>query len=286
MIIRLEDAIAFGYPGGEQQVRLTASQIADVLSADHIGIFARIKNSEDLIRTVLLSDAVDNINPLADVSVILPYLPYGRADRRFVEGDCFGLEIFGRILETTGVWEILTLDAHSHKELSSRLTDVNPEVFIGKSAVNFSFRAASDKINILYPDKGAAERYSLPVDFGCNIKSVAANYLYAEKQRDPATGKLLGFKVPDLAGLPTLIVDDICDGGGTFLGISEEVYYNTAGKPPFMGLYTTHGIYSKGTEILLKHFDVLYTTNSFAERLDTDRIVVYDCLPTLFKELV
>jgi ribose-phosphate pyrophosphokinase len=279
-MIRLEDIEAFGYPGGEQQVRLNEQQIDAVKSADNVGLLARIRSSNDLIRLALAVDAISGVNPEGDVTAILPYLPYGRADRRFKNGDCFGLELFGQLLDAAGVFQIVTLDAHSKRSeyiLCPSLIEVLPETFIRKAAVDFAFRNTATHINILYPDKGAQERYALPSDFGCNVASVRATYLHAEKQRDPISGKLLGFDVPDLEGRPTLIVDDICDGGGTFLGIAEKVPGAT------LGLHVTHGIFSKGYDDLLAKFQAIYTTNSFAEIVDTDRITVYDCIPTLLK---
>ena len=59
-----------------------------------------------------------------------------------------------------------------------------------------------------------------------------------------------------------VITDDICDGGGTFHGVAaalREVY----GNDFKLHLWTSHGIYSKGVEELLKTFDTLGCTNSF-----------------------
>jgi ribose-phosphate pyrophosphokinase len=56
-----------------------------------------------------------------------------------------------------------------------------------------------------------------------------------------------------------VIVDDICDGGGTFVGLAE-----TIGRPASsMRLWTTHGIYSRGLGALLDAFGMVGSTNSF-----------------------
>jgi ribose-phosphate pyrophosphokinase len=78
------------------------------------------------------------------------------------------------------------------------------------------------------------------------------------------TGKLSGFKVfaDDLKGKTCVIVDDICDGGGTFLGLAKELKDKSCGK---LILIVTHGIFSKGLEKLTEVFDEVFSTNSFSD---------------------
>jgi ribose-phosphate pyrophosphokinase len=74
------------------------------------------------------------------------------------------------------------------------------------------------------------------------------------------------------------VIDDLCDGGGTFIGIAQEL--RKAGITQPLYLYVSHGIFSKGLEVLFQHFDQIFTTNSFDQamylaRLD-NRLKVYD----------
>ena len=61
-----------------------------------------------------------------------------------------------------------------------------------------------------------------------------------------------------------IIIDDICDGGATFINIAKELR-----KPGYMYkdnkiyLIVTHGIFSKGTTKLSQYFDGIYCTNSY-----------------------
>ena len=52
-----------------------------------------------------------------------------------------------------------------------------------------------------------------------------------------------------------LIVDDICDGGRTFLEAAKILKEETTGK---LFLYVTHGIFSKGIDELLEHYEHIY----------------------------
>lgn len=109
--------------------------------------------------------------------------------------------------------------------------------------------------DIYFPDKGAKERYTTRGQLDqCNV-------LFGEKVRDPNTGKLSGFqfKSGEKKSDSIIIFDDLCDGGGTFLG-HLEVLKQMGYK--YIGLYTTHGVYSKGMAVL-DPFDAVYSTNSY-----------------------
>ena len=83
------------------------------------------------------------------------------------------------------------------------------------------------------------------------------------KSRDVKTGKLSRFKVyeEDLEGKTCLVVDDICDGGGTFLGLAKELKKKNAGD---LILVVSHGIFSRGFEELLSLYTEIFTTDSFS----------------------
>ena len=66
-----------------------------------------------------------------------------------------------------------------------------------------------------------------------------------------------------------VIVDDICDGGATFINIAKEVknQYKNVDKHCQGKIYliVTHGIFSKGFKELSKYFDGVYCTNSYQD---------------------
>ncbi len=71
------------------------------------------------------------------------------------------------------------------------------------------------------------------------------------KKRNQLTGVIESIIIPDVdfKGKRILIVDDICDGGATFVEIARQL---TAAEAAFIGLRVTHGIFSKGVDILYK----------------------------------
>jgi len=268
-----EDGIyeQFLYPAGEMQVRLTPKGIEEVEKAEEIQIVARIKNASDIVELRLIVDAIESINSCPSIIVILPYLPYSRADRRFVNGDCFGLKIFGDLINIFN--RVVTLDVHSLGKAQINIynfLNVDPYILILEAITHFAYINGAYTLNVLYPDKGAMERYGLPKMLDDNIQ---LNIFNCNKNRDPKNGKLLGFSVPALPEYPTIIVDDICDGGGTFLGIANEIPKNIP-----LALYVSHGIFSKGFTDLLKHFKMIYTTDSITQIDTPKQIHIQPCL--------
>lgn len=259
----------FNYPAGEKQIRLLDSELEAVAKTKDIRITARITNGE-IMDLALLRDAIQGVNAgNGHVHLILPYLPYSRADRRFKLGDCNGLKAFGNVLSDLHFSTVVTLDVHSsaaHSHIPN-LLNVSPQLFIDH--ITYMVEINADP-TILLPDKGAS-RYKLKYK----------NILHCDKKRNPVTGNLEGFTVPLIHNFKrdsVLIIDDICDGGGTFLGIAKEL-------PPHLNLqlYVSHGIFSKGTEQLEKAFKNVFTTDS--TWFPKGNAHVFKCEPLLNKAL-
>lgn len=56
------------------------------------------------------------------------------------------------------------------------------------------------------------------------------------------------------------VVDDLVDGGFTFLSLAEMLK-RTQPNITSLNLYVTHGLFSKGTEELKKFYDRIYVHN-------------------------
>ncbi len=268
----------FKYPAGELQVRLKPIIREEIARAESVAVMARIKTAEDIIETCLLVSAVRGVgNP--SLFLVLPYLPYARADRRFVDGDCFGLEAFASILNGMNV-QIVTLDAHSRQShnLIHDLIDLSPKPLIEKTIGRILTKSGASRLTLLFPDDGARKRYSeMFAEFDLDI-------LHCTKVRDKVTGKLSHFSVPAKEKFKTtdvLLIDDICDGGGTFIGIANGLKEHELN----LSLYVSHGIFSKGLENLSSCFKTVYTTDSFEHGFEHPQLIVY-LISQLFDESI
>ena len=118
---------------------------------------------------------------------------------------------------------------------------------------------------LVSPDAGANKKiYKLVEQIGYK-----GDILTCSKQRSlDLDGKITKTVVPRFElEKDAIIIDDICDGGATFIKIAEVIKENQKGvkNPGKIYLIVTHGIFSKGFEELSKYFNEIYCTNSYRE---------------------
>lgn len=263
----------FSYPAGEIQTRLTAAGVQAVQEATVITVQLSIRNAEDIIRLWQFKDAVDGVlegkrtrnQKLPRIELDLPYLPYSRADRRFVKGDCDGLAVFSRMLNMMHWDRIETFDVHSEVSTKKLPELVNISALETIKGVLMREGHEGGAVTALFPDKGAMDRYEVPDQIGNNFAIVNVHQVWATKVRNPETGELSGFNVEtagflkDRPNEPVVIIDDICDGGRTFLGIADAL--DAVGVKNERILYVSHGIFSAGLDQLMSKYSRIYTKN-------------------------
>jgi ribose-phosphate pyrophosphokinase len=240
------------YPAGEIQVRLTSKGILSCSGKDEYVIAAN--PIPDLIELAQLKSALDGVQDWYHRVLELMYLPYARADRRFVPGDSHGLQVFGELINALKFDAVYTFDVHSAAAplRIDNLIDLSPIYHYDQITPIIKELGGPEGLCLIAPDKGAQLRYDLE-RFG--------PVLVGEKLRDQKTGKLSGFKIsPGVQRFEKgLIVDDICDGGGTFVGLAKEIH--RLNPEIELSLYVSHGIFSKGTRALFSEFKTVFISD-------------------------
>lgn len=86
------------------------------------------------------------------------------------------------------------------------------------------------------------------------------------------TKTIFPFETHKYNGEDFIIIDDICDGGQTFINIARRIKdcfairsANQNIKPGKIYLIVTHGIFSKDFGELSQYFDGIYCTNSYQD---------------------
>lgn len=171
----------------------------------------------------------------------VPYFPFARQDRRTNEWSGFELPV---ALDLVSDIDLVIADPHS--DVAGLLPHVQQKVFVKQLEAVGAF--AKDPM-VVIPDKGATNKAMSWIG--------SSGWIQGEKHRDVATGRLSGFsvQVDDLKGSPCIIVDDICDGGGTFIGLAELLEEKGAGE---LTLAVTHGLFTKGIDKLSEYFHKIY----------------------------
>jgi ribose-phosphate pyrophosphokinase len=264
------------FSGGEEHVNVILPSPAIVSSS--VEILARIDSSSELMRLLLVTDALKRLG-IKTIELVLPYIPYARQDRVCNLGDSFSLKIFANLINSQGYSRVHVTDAHSTvaTALLDNVVERAQSTFAFPLASRLRILGLANYSYIVAPDAGASKK---AVDFarGYNLSS-KIDVLQALKVRDPATGNITKTELlsDNLDGADCLIVDDICDGGRTFTELAKVLKDRGAGS---IGLFVTHGIFSRGLDPLFEGgIDAIYTTDSFHQP-DSRVQIIHNFFPT------
>lgn len=234
----------WSFPGGERGVRVEWEFNFHSYTVD-----VDFRSSDDLIDMLMTVDAIRGKFPASQIRAKIPYFPYARQDRRAVIGEAHSMRVIAAMVNSCNFTEVEVWDPHS--DVVEALIDR----IVIKTQAELAMRdgVIPNGALLIAPDAGAAKKiYKLASILGSDV-------VVLEKSRDPKTGRLEAgeISVENLKKISesfeVWMVDDICDGGGTFIAAIEKIKssLNKEGFDiPPITLYTTHGIYSKGAKPL------------------------------------
>lgn len=257
------------FSGGEEHVNLTS------FISEETYIYARLDSSAEIMRLFMVTDAIRRIGNKV-INLCIPYIPYARQDRVCQTGDAFSLKVFANLINFQNYKNVYVSDAHS--TVATALIENVTEFQQSDYAWGLTHVVTADKLSkydfVISPDAGASKK---SIEFSKRLNELGwnTNVVQALKVRDVATGNIVSTQVlfDDFVGASCLIVDDICDGGKTFTELASALKEKGAGE---IGLYVTHGIFSRGTQVLLDYgIDKIFTTDSFDQE-GKDSIVIHN----------
>lgn len=251
----------FVFKGGEPHIKI----LSDLSVVTHVTITTRINSFEAMGFLLLATDALRRMG-IKHIDLLLPYMPAARQDRVMVLGESLSVKVYADVINAMAFDKVTVFDPHS--EVTPAVLN-NCKVVTNHTFVKQVIEDINTELTLISPDGGALKKIYKVSAFLGGIPVVEGS-----KQRNVTNGKLEGFKVytDDLKGRDCLIVDDICDGGGTFMGLASALKEKNAGN---LYLAVSHGIFSKGYDALLQHFTKIYTTNSFKD-IEHDEVVQMD----------
>lgn len=234
------------FPAGEIGVQ--------VENTDTNNIFCNFKSSDDILRVLFEADAMKRYRNNPQITLTITYFPYARQDRVMQLGESHSLKVIADLINSVGFAQVTTADPHSDvvEALVNNLKII-PQYecvveTLGEDTID-------DYDYLIAPDAGAlkkiyklAQLYQKPV-------------ICAQKTRSVTDGKITGTFISkedynNLFCKKALIVDDLCDGGFTFTSLRDILPVTT-----MVDLYITHGIFSKGKQVLTEKFNQVFCYN-------------------------
>ncbi len=247
----IEPVPYFKFPAGEVHIRdFDVSDITQVIlnwRGDHT----------DLATLASLASLPGSRSNL-QTNLLVPYLPASRADR-MIGNESLGKIVYSDLI--SAAWDgilgtyysspIDTWDLHSITSTDAPITNI-PRMQQYLTTYPFS-----DNSVLLAPDAGAELRVA------AISKSTGIPYVCATKNRDYSTGQLLSNSIPAVLGDydHIFVIDDICDGGGTFLLLADSIRKQNISSN--LHLFVTHGIFSKGKSQLESTYSTVFALNDW-----------------------
>jgi len=280
------------FPDGQQQVKIINFKenyhhyrgYNEYTEAFHpIKIKSRLNNFKDLELIICATKSLRNLG-VREIHLYTPYFLGSRSDRKFEEGSNNYLkDVICSIINSLNFESVTVLDPHSDvlEACLNNFKKINKSIelldllYLDKLGSDKTKGGSFDKVHdlsriiLVSPDAGANKKiFKVAEQIGYTGEIITCS-----KSRDE-NGKLSRVEVPynfkqynnNTKRCPDLIIiDDICDGGATFINIAKKIreQMNPIYKVNIY-LIVTHGIFSKGFSELSKYFDGIYCTNSYS----------------------
>lgn len=253
------------FPAGETGVKLLDIDI----NRSWFDIHLYFESNDDIINLMFLYDAIKESHPHAtSFNLYIKYLPYARQDRYCSPGESFSLRVFANILNSMDFYKIHVDDLHS--EVMKGLVPA------GKLVINEQFKLQENCVADIIRNYHSMKTAIIAPDAGAVKKAAKAaihhkvDLVEFTKQRDPKDGTIKKINCSidknELLQYDSLIVvDDICDNGGTFIALGNVIRneYNFKGS---LHLVVTHGIFGKGLSELYEYYNSIDWINAIGNK--------------------
>ena len=268
------------FPDGQQTIDLTEVRTAQLLDRT-VQITSRLNSFQDIELIICANQLVRTLGAQS-VSLYVPYFLGARSDRQFhIGGINYLKQVICPIINNQNFSSVTVLDPHSDVLEACLNNFVKKNNYDLVRFASQSIGGEADQIALISPDAGALKKiYDVAKKF--NITNVTT----ASKVRDVISGNIVRTELPkmDLDGIEHIIIlDDIVDGGRTFIELAKEIRKQTD-KPIY--LIVTHGIFSAGFNKLSDELDGIFCTNSVSDvNFETVRFQSKQADPNFVKQL-
>ena len=259
------------FSDGEKHIKF----ITEINRKDSVKVICRITSMDELFILMQVGDILNRME--VEWALVITYLMGMRMDRVMSFNEAFSLKIVAKTINDMHPDAVFVVEPHSDRTLKL----INNSTPLMNHFAEAAMTDPEHNYMIVFPDAGAKLRYGEALENKVPMMT-------CHKKRDPATGKLSGFGIDNpevLNEYPEcnafFVIDDLCDGGGTFCGIADQLKELC---PDFhRTLAITHAVAARGIYKVMDYYNDLFITNSYADwgndqfvASNSDRIFVLD----------
>lgn len=253
------------FPDGEPHIKF----LDDIDRKDTYNVVCRITNPNELFIVMQVGHILKRQGVV--FNLIILYLMSMRMDRVINFNEAFTLEIVANMINSFEAEHVYVFEAHSDRTFKL-IKNSEPYNGLSFSPDYNKMREdcyESENAVICFPDHGAYERYSK--DF-----YPTSAYICMNKVRDlDNKGVIKSMEISKMQ-LPFMheedvkqitIIDDLCDGGGTFCW-AASILREKFGNDVKLNIFIKHMVNPVGLKKLINSFDNVYITDSYKDWCD------------------
>ena len=263
------------YPDGQTDIEL-----GEINLKWPVRVICRVRNAEELFLLRMVSSVLKDMHAMLKYVDIM-YLMAARTDRKFSWNRPCTLDMVVEDLKSLGAEYVQVYEPHNFDAIfhlcskydmvideTSHFDDVKcgsyPDLFteLKEYTIGTENNITPEYTILVAPDEGAAHRMKE------NSRYMGFRIITCKKVRDPETGRIKSVDIKEnISGIDfldkiLLVVDDLSDGGGTFLAIAPKLREL---NPEKLGLCIYHNIQEDGLKKLARTYDFVATTDSYKD---------------------
>lgn len=157
------------------------------------------------------------------VTAVIPYFGYARSDKKDRPRVPIAAKLIANLINSAGADRVLTVDLHA-SQIQGFFDVPVDHLFAAPIFVNYFQSNPIENLVVVAPDTGGAERAR------AYAKRLDAGLVLVDKRREKANVAEVMNVVGEVDGRNCLIVDDLCDTGGTICKVAKALHKNGANE--------------------------------------------------------
>jgi len=188
------------------------------------------------------------------VTAVIPYFGYARSDKKDRPRVPIAAKLVANLITKAEAERVLTIDLHA-SQIQGFFDIPVDHLYAAPVVVDYFRSNPIENLIVVAPDTGGAERAR------AYAKRLDAGLALCDKRRERANEADVMNIVGDVEGKNCLIIDDMCDTGGTICKVAEALH--NAGANEISACFT-HGVFSGSAvaNIRSSHLKKVIVTNT------------------------
>ena len=190
--------------------------------------------NDNLMQLLIMMDALRRASARR-ITAVIPYFGYARQDRKTDGRTPISAKLVANLISSAGADRVLTVDLHAG-QIQGFFDIPTDNLFGGPVMIDdIRERFGKDKIVMVSPDVGGVVRARALAN------KLNADLAIVDKRRPEAGKSEVMNIIGEVAGKRCIMLDDICDSGGTLANAAAALKDQGATS---VSAYVTHGVLS------------------------------------------